>query len=161
VDEVEDEEAMVTSGRLSQAVNAAWQRIAQQEHWTQGIGARDRGGNHVRTTDSSAVAWCAVGALERIAGEDDELFERGLEVLCRASRAVTNCDDPARVNDTLGHEAVERIYARALDMLREERRPGTGFSSGRSHSIRPGPLTSAKKRMEPPAVVSAPSLPSV
>src|SRR5713226_9583605 len=100
---------MAIRGTLRQVLTEAWQKISDRNHWVQGMSARDKRGNQVSVTDTSAIAWCAIGALEVVV-DDDNLFYGGLEMLCQASRNVTDCDDPALVNDTLGHEAIMQVY---------------------------------------------------
>jgi hypothetical protein len=97
--------------------------LADETQWAQGAGAVDRNGAPVRTNDRRAVAWCAVGALERAAGHDEELFESCLEYLQKASLHLFRCD-PAVINDNTTHNGLIEMYARAIQLANRNRQFG-------------------------------------
>jgi len=98
----------------------AFEMLADEAQWAQGAGAIDRNGTPVKPTDRRAVAWCAVGALERAAGNDDELFEACLEYLQKASLQLFRCD-PAVINDNTNHRGLIEMYTRAIQLANRNR----------------------------------------
>jgi hypothetical protein len=110
----------------------AFEMISDEKCWAQGASAIDRSGAPVRTTDRRAVAWCAVGALDRAAGNDDELFESCLQYLQKASLQLFR-GDPAVINDNTDHVALVEMYARAIQLAN---RHGNHNSSSRVSSYR-------------------------
>lgn len=100
--------------------------ISDEKRWVRGVGAVDRGGRPVKTTDPGAVAWCAVGALDCVAGSENELFEASLAILAKASLQLFGCD-PVEVNDRLGHSEVLQMYARAIQLARRSGAQGVNF----------------------------------
>ncbi|MBF6567793.1 MAG: hypothetical protein IVW54_02830 [Candidatus Binataceae bacterium] len=84
------------------------------------MGAINADGDPVKTTDRRAVAWCAVGALERIAGSDNDTFEGGLKYLIKASMQLFRCD-PADINDRTNHDGLVQMYTRAIQLASRER----------------------------------------
>ncbi|GEM_PF-1845427 len=93
----------------------AFEMISDEKCWAQGASAIDRTGAPVRTNDRRAVAWCAVGALDRAAGDDDELFESCLRYLQKASLQLFQ-GDPAVINDNTDHVALVEMYTRAIQL---------------------------------------------
>jgi hypothetical protein len=99
---------------------SALELISEEKHWAKGAGAVDGSGAPVKTSDRRAVAWCAVGALERAAGDDNELFESCLEFLQKASLQLFRCD-PAVINDRTNHGGLVEMYTRAIQLASRER----------------------------------------
>ncbi len=99
---------------------SALEMISDEKHWAKGVGAVDSTGAPVKTTDRRAVAWCAVGALDRAAGDDSELFESCLEFLRKASLQLFRCD-PAVINDRTNHGGLVEMYTRAIQLASRER----------------------------------------
>lgn len=91
---------------------AARARIEDPKNWTCGATARDRYGGPVRAENPSAVRWCAVGAL--LAEEPDRESALGHEAYLALFEVSGG---PARLNDRGKHEAVLRMYDRAIDYL--------------------------------------------
>lgn len=98
----------------------ALKMISDEKHWAKGVGAIDNTGAPVKTTDQRAVAWCAVGALDRAAGDDSELFESCLQLLQKASLQLFRCD-PAVINDHTNHSGLVEMYTRAIQLASRER----------------------------------------
>ncbi len=48
----------------------AWQLFKSRKNWCQGTYARDKNGMEVDSQDSTAVSFCATGALRKIYGEN-------------------------------------------------------------------------------------------
>jgi hypothetical protein len=104
---------------------SALEMISDERHWAKGVSAVDSSGAPVKATDRRAVAWCAVGALERAAGDDSELFESCLEFLREASLQLFRCD-PAVINDRTNHAGLVEMYTRAIQLAsrnRDDARP--------------------------------------
>lgn len=106
--------------RRVKVLASALEMISDEKHWAKGVGAVDSSGAPVKTSDRRAVAWCAVGALDRAAGEDSELFESCLEFLQKASLQLFRCD-PAVINDRTDHGGLVEMYTRAIQLASRER----------------------------------------
>lgn len=68
-----------TSNPICAALLAAKSLIADPNWWTKCAAARNRWGNGVDPSDPTAVRWCAVGAIEKVAPGlplDDQLCRR-------------------------------------------------------------------------------------
>lgn len=113
---------------------SALEMISDEKHWAKGVGAVDSTGAPVKTTDQRAVAWCAVGALDRAAGTDSELFESCLQFLQKASLQLFRCD-PAVINDRTNHGGLVEMYTRAIQLASRQRQ-----------AARSGPAASSRRR---------------
>ena len=95
----------------------AWCLIERSENWTQGTAARDRGGARVAPDDQDACCWCAIGAVERAVadrGADPALVVDVVEMLCGATKELFGTRFLNHVNDRQDHQAIRRLFARAL-----------------------------------------------
>jgi hypothetical protein len=52
----------------------AWQLFKSKKNWCQHNFARDKNGMGVDSADSTAVSFCAIGALRKIYGEGSEVY---------------------------------------------------------------------------------------
>lgn len=95
------------TARTLNALCNAWARIADPEHWCQGVSARAANGTPVAPAAPEATRWCAVGALQ---------LGNTLAPLERAAEALYGDTTIAAINDEIGHAAVERVYALAVAM---------------------------------------------
>lgn len=98
-------------------LRAAWAKIEDPARWTQTVPARDLTGAPVRPDNQAAVCWCAIGAL----GFGMWLNPSDPACVALETAAMQLYGDySARVNDTLGHDAVRRMYARAIELAEQE-----------------------------------------
>jgi hypothetical protein len=100
----------------------AQELIRDPEHWTKGAKARTVNDNAVCPTHSTAVQFCALGALCRVAGVDNiclgpdcleemsEETKEAKELLDKGASAVAHYTQVADVNDKYGHDAVMEMY---------------------------------------------------
>lgn len=98
-------------------LRAARQRITDPKNWTRDAYARDEAGRDTYTNGDCdfAVCWCAYGALGAegsgvLTPEADILFQAALELYEKG---------PVEINDALGHEAVLRVYDRAIEIAEQ------------------------------------------
>lgn len=116
-------------GPLTQLLIKARQRIAKEENWGRGAYARNAAGYGVDVLAPEAVCWCAVGALEAeckhhmpswlVMGKPKihPIYQPAHLLLQQAAAKVVG---PGRVysitvvNDSMGHEAVVRMYNIAI-----------------------------------------------
>jgi len=98
-------------------LEAARDLIANPARWTQGDFARDEGGVGVNADNGDAVCWCAVGGVRKVAESIGELYEPNI-LLDRASGELypESESNVVWVNDRLGHDAVLRVYDRAIEL---------------------------------------------
>ena len=80
-------------------------RIKDQKNWCQGVGARTERGNRTTTNSPFATQWCAVGSLIRSGLDGEQL---SLLSISMYGKVLTG------VNDYLGHEAVMKVFDRAI-----------------------------------------------
>ncbi len=135
----------------------AFEMIADEKCWAQGAAAIDRSGAPVRANDRRAVAWCAVGALERAAGNDDELFEGCLEYLQKASLQLFRCD-PAVINDNTNHVGLVEMYTRAIQLANRQQSYPAGARVTplrRSRPVREDALARTRLRLVPMHAMAA------
>ena len=107
----------VSGEREVEALRQARALIADPARWCQYEGARGRSGRGVDLLGRSAVAWCALGALERVCWRLGVGLIGPRERLDRAAKHVAKREygsSPALVNDRLGHDAVLRMYDLAI-----------------------------------------------
>jgi hypothetical protein len=86
--------------------------IADPKHWTQMWFARAEGGALVVSRDTRACSWCALGALEKVAGVSSR-FDKAFDALRVASFTAFARAAP-EVNDDLGHEAILKAFDLAI-----------------------------------------------
>ena len=91
--------------------------IADPAHWTRSFLARDAAGCPVHWCDSSATAWCAMGAIYRSAyellGNKKEATRFGKEV-ARKVAPIWFCRSLTTLNDVRGHAVVLARFDMAL-----------------------------------------------
>ena len=89
---------------------AAKALLSDPTKWTQGVFARNSDGDEVDPDDSTAVCWCATGAVRKIAGDDvDHILDRLKNSI--PSRFVATIPF---VNDGPGYDAVMEMYDIAI-----------------------------------------------
>jgi hypothetical protein len=96
---------------------AAWKRIKDKKHWTQGYYARDSAKFTVSPNSPNAVCWCSVGALQKEAIVNDVIMQEVSEALNQAS-IEAGFSNIATANDTLPHPKVMAIWKRAGEILK-------------------------------------------
>jgi hypothetical protein len=103
---------------VTAVLERAWKRIEDREHWCYGAAARDAIGTRVRPFDPVACRFCAVGSLfaEKVSNNDRNIARTFLD---KAAQEVFTLVLPTDVNDVLGHDAVRRMYARAIEKSKE------------------------------------------
>lgn len=129
----------VATGPVTQLLIRARQRIVNPVNWSRGAYARDANNDPVDVLATTAVCWCASGALERECGvscptwrsKDDPIVEvkpvpLHHNQLARAAlgRAAARIEGVVRmegaiysitaINDGLGHEATIKMYNLAI-----------------------------------------------
>jgi len=91
--------------------------IADPDHWTRSVLARNAEGHSVHWCDPSATRWCAVGAIYRTAyelvGNEKEATRLGEEVARRVA-PIWFCRSLMTINDIRGHASVLAKFDRAL-----------------------------------------------
>jgi hypothetical protein len=94
--------------------------ISDPDRWTTCAYARTAIGTKCAPLDPQAVQWCALGAVVRIA--DDARLERMIAgALCTAAADLgIGYGSPASINDQRGHDAVLKMYDRAIELLEQE-----------------------------------------
>jgi hypothetical protein len=107
----------------------AWLRIEDPKHWTRGASARYSDGHACRPEAPAATQFCANGIIDRLLHERSQRDLEPVYALRNATRLLYDQSDNVllvgtdlpltRVNDDLGHEAVQRVYALAVALLTE------------------------------------------
>lgn len=112
----------------------AYELIKDPARWAQTFDAKNAEGRAVDALDPEAIAWCAVGAMDKAMGVCETLPDvDGWSALNKAARElfgdrllVQGCAEPlvtspATVNDYLGHDAVLQMYGTAIMRLELEK----------------------------------------
>lgn len=93
--------------------------IEDPERWTTGAFARNVKGDPVDHRGQAAVAWCARGIAYRVGlSPNSSLSGYGYGYLSRASHEIGQ--GLTAVNDCLGHDAVLKVYDRAIELAEAE-----------------------------------------
>lgn len=109
-----------------EVIRRAYELIKNPRHWTQNAYARDRHGSLVSPTNDAAHQWCAIGALEAVAG--DASFAATC-LLQRVSEEMHNGDHVQVLNDghrpgtrtpPEAHLVVLGVYERCLEKYKDD-----------------------------------------
>lgn len=99
--------------KTSTVLAEAREIIADESRWTQGVDARRCDGTRAPSAvDPSACKWCAWGAIQLACRRLEHPFPNDIyQVLSESlSSHGSPYTAPARVNDTLGHEAAIAMF---------------------------------------------------
>ncbi|MEM8950739.1 MAG: hypothetical protein AAGA21_09420 [Pseudomonadota bacterium] len=103
--------------RERNVLDHAWTLIERAEDWTQTAAARDQEGAKVDPDAPEACRWCAIGAVEKAVadlGGSDALLFAAVNRLCDAAKELFETRFLTFVNDRQDHDAMRRLFARAL-----------------------------------------------
>ena len=91
--------------------------IADPDHWTRNVLARNAADHSVHWSDPFATKWCAMGAIYRSAyelvGNEKEATRIGKDVAKRVA-PIWFCRSLMTINDMRGHAAILVKFDRAL-----------------------------------------------
>ncbi len=95
--------------------------IADPKHWTQGWYAKDAEGQPVGPRESYAVCWCSLGALDKVAHEENT-YKTCLAATGYLFEASAECGyiGIPYFNDNSSHEAVMRAWDKAIKLAKED-----------------------------------------
>jgi hypothetical protein len=96
--------------------------ISDESHWCQNISAVDKSGVPVGAAEVTACKWCASSALAKLHFERSlPEYVRGLAVylLSEGSLQLFEEYSPIYVNDAMTHEAVMKVYDKAISNAQE------------------------------------------
>ena len=95
--------------------------IADPKHWTQGWYAKDAEGQSVGPRKSYAVCWCSLGALDKIAHEENT-YSTHSTAAGYLDVAADECGYSGipDFNDNSSHEAVMRAWDKAIKLAKED-----------------------------------------
>ena len=107
---------MTTTVQKQVLVNAR-ALIADPAHWTRSVLARNVAGHPIHWCDTSATAWCAMGAIYRgayeLVGDRDQATSIGTKV-AKSISPLWLCQVLMIMNDARGHAAILARFDRAL-----------------------------------------------
>ena len=97
--------------------------IADPKHWTQGWYAKDAKGQSTGPSTPDAVCWCSLGALKKVAHEENTYSTRfaATEYLAVASDEWGYSGIPD-FNDNSSHKVVMRAWDKAIKLAKEDRK---------------------------------------
>ena len=95
--------------------------IADPKHWTQDVYAKDAEGQVTKTLSPDAVCWCSLGALDKIAHEENTYSTHStaagyLDVVADEC-GYSGIPD---FNDNLSHETVMKAWDKAIKLAKED-----------------------------------------
>ena len=95
--------------------------IADPKHWTQGWYAHNAEGQDVEPAEPDAVCWCSLGALKKVAHEENAngACFAATEYLAVVA-AECGYSGISDFNDNLSHEAVMREWDEAIKLAKED-----------------------------------------
>ena len=95
--------------------------IADPEHWTQDWYAHNAEGQDVGPSTPDAVCWCSLGALEKVAYEENTYAARFAATRCLFEvSAECGYSGIADFNDNSSHEAVMKAWDKAIKLAKED-----------------------------------------
>lgn len=105
-----------------ETLKAARDLISDPARWTQREYARDQFGNSAMATDGYATCWCALGAIRKVTGRENDIYRPAVAQLARHCQVV---DIPAgwavsTHNDTHDHAEVLALFDAAIENLEKE-----------------------------------------
>jgi hypothetical protein len=95
--------------KTSEFLKKAKEKILDPSHWCSGVYAEDNAGNSIDVKSPKATRWCAYGAIDSM----DVVDTYADRILSNSSIRLYHME-LASVNDSLGHEAVIKIYDAAI-----------------------------------------------
>ena len=107
----------------SELLTKAKDVIADPKHWTKGWYAHNADGFDVGSCKPEAVCWCSLGALEKVAHEENtcSLELEAAKYLIKVSREF-GCSDIPDLNDHSSHETVMKAWDKAIKLAKEDRK---------------------------------------
>lgn len=95
--------------------------ISDPKHWAQGWYAKDAKGQSVGPRKPEAVCWCSLGALEKVAYEENAHGAR-FEATRYLSRVAAECGYGVipDFNDNSSHEAVMKVWDETIKLAKED-----------------------------------------
>ena len=107
----------MAGGLEKQIIARALEIIREQGHWTREALARSSKNHPCSWSDLAGMQFCAVGALNRAAGEIVKGW--GCATAIEAEKFVLAAndrsgDDLAKINDEEGHEVIVEMFKKAL-----------------------------------------------
>ncbi len=98
--------------------------IADPKHWAQGQYAKDAKGYSTGPAEPYAVCWCSLGALEKVAYEEEDLptySDTRLAAMRYLAEVSAECGySITDFNDNSSHEAVMRAWDKAIKLAKED-----------------------------------------
>ena len=95
--------------------------IADPKHWTQDVYAKDAKGHHTGPSTPDAVCWCSLGALKKVAHEENA---NGACFAATEYLAVVSdefgCSSIPDLNDHSSHETVMKVWDKAIKLAKED-----------------------------------------
>jgi len=106
--------------KTSELLRAAQELIRDKSKWTRGAYGRDAAGESVDDVDSitAAESFCALGAVHFVSG--DEVDEGPWFEALRRAAIIAGESSVVSVNDVLGHDAVMKMFDRAIEIAEAE-----------------------------------------
>ena len=95
--------------------------IADPKHWAQDQYAKDAKGYSTGPAEPNAVCWCSVGALDKVAYEENtyKTCLAATEYLAEVSAECGYSGIPD-FNDNSSHEAVMKAWDKAIKLAKED-----------------------------------------
>ena len=95
--------------------------IADPRRWVQGVYAKDAEGQVIGTLSPDAVCWCSLGALEKVAHEENTYSTHSTAAgyLSKVSDECGYSGIPD-FNDNSSHKIVMRAWDRAIFLAKED-----------------------------------------
>ena len=95
--------------------------IADPRRWTQDVYAKDAEGQVTKTLSPDAACWCSLGALEKVAHEENTYSTRSAAAgyLSKVSDEGGYSGIPD-FNDNSSHETVMKAWDKAIKLAKED-----------------------------------------
>lgn len=96
-----------------ETLTKARELIADPDHWTKGVLARDDLDITTSTTSENACKWCSVGAVDAVCGDDYDAYYDAVGKL-NFQAVKRGYDFVAELNDSTNHATVLEMFDDAI-----------------------------------------------
>ena len=105
-------------------IKAARALITKPENWTTGVFARNDVLDEVDPTDETATCFCTLGALAKVADDNDDHLNQSRIIQKMYAYTDTHGKSIASFNDAFGHAEVLRMFDAVTTELENADAPG-------------------------------------
>lgn len=100
--------------KTSDILVAAKELLSDPSRWTKGALARNENGEQISYNATTATCWCTVGAVARVAKENNQFADPVMEILTEVASPLILTE----YNDAAQHYEIMYMFNLAIDVAR-------------------------------------------